>query len=70
MEITLQIPLANLTRGFALPMSSSIVINPVPMFAVVNTMAVEHRENLRLRWAVELVAELVARISYVQKSIA
>jgi hypothetical protein len=33
-------------------------------------MAVEHREILRQIWAAQLVAELVARISFVQKSIA
>jgi predicted outer membrane lipoprotein len=42
-------------------MISWIINNPVPLFGILNTMAVEHLEILRQIWAAELVAALVTR---------
>jgi hypothetical protein len=50
-------------RRSALPMSSSIAIYPIPLIRILNTLAVGHREILRLRLQMQ-VTKLVARISF------
>jgi hypothetical protein len=48
-ELLILLANLNLIPKSALPMSPSIAINPVPSTEILNTMAIEHREILRLR---------------------
>jgi hypothetical protein len=48
MEIEQQIPLANLTRRSALPISPSIAMSPISSIEILNTMTAGDREILSL----------------------